>query len=92
MVVYPIIYRVWDTSQVVVWDFSHQQYQPFVGNFCSNGKVCLLLSLYSQVMEAQQRHLGLGEDFVRGVHTVDWFRIPKANHRLDVSPNPGKYY
>ena len=25
-VVYPIIYRVWDTSQVVVWDFVHQQY------------------------------------------------------------------
>ena len=26
LVVYPIIYRLWDTSQVVVWDFFHQQY------------------------------------------------------------------
>ena len=24
-VVYPIVYRVWKTSQVVVWDFFHQQ-------------------------------------------------------------------
>ena len=27
LVVYPIIYRVSAPSQVVVWDFSHQQYE-----------------------------------------------------------------
>jgi len=26
---YPIIYRVWAPSQVVVWDFVHQQYLSF---------------------------------------------------------------
>ena len=30
LVVYPIIYKVLAPAQVVVWDFSHQQY----GDFC----------------------------------------------------------
>ncbi len=29
-VVFPIIYRVSAPSQVVVWDFSHQQYQLYM--------------------------------------------------------------
>ena len=37
MVAYPIIYKVWDTSQVVVCDFFYQQYEEKHGStwqFC----------------------------------------------------------
>ena len=30
LVVFPVIYRVYPTSQVVVWDFSHQQYHQCI--------------------------------------------------------------
>ena len=42
LVVYPIIYRVSAPSQVVVWDFSHQQYHSSGSSFWVNhpGFVC----------------------------------------------------